>query len=98
MYPTKDEIPTTEVARALQQDLANLKERLEAARSRRNELLAKQKSLQAAEKVSKAAIESLVPTGDVHGPVAKAVQGGQSIQELSREGKQLIKELKDSRN
>jgi hypothetical protein len=43
------------------------------------------------------AVQSLVVTDDVHGPVSKAIAGGQSIQELTREGKQLIKDLDDSK-
>lgn len=98
-YPSKEEIPSPEDTSALQDELVKLKERLDAERLRRNQLLAKQKSLEKAIEISKDAVQSLVVSSEsnVHGPVSKAVSGGKSIQELTKEGKELIKELDETK-
>lgn len=97
-YPSKDEIPTPQETAALQSELCDLKDRLDAARLRRNTLLAKQKSLESAIAVSNAAVQSLaVVSNDVRGPVAKALSNGKSMQELTKEGKELIQQLDDSK-
>jgi hypothetical protein len=98
-YPSKDEIPSPQETAALQNELCQLKERLDAARLRRNDLLAKEKSLESAIAVSNAAVQSLVVVSNhqVHEPVAKAVSDGKTMQELTKEGKELIQQLDDSK-
>jgi hypothetical protein len=99
-YPSKDEIPSPQETAALQNELCQLKERLEAAHLRRNDLLAKEKSLESAIAVSNAAVQSLVVVSDhhqLHEPVAKAVSDGKAMHELTKEGKEIIQQLDESK-
>jgi hypothetical protein len=99
-YPSKEQIPSPEAISDLDKELSQLHERLQAARKRRNELLVKQQSLEGAKSVASKtmdSLQSLDDSRDVQGPVTAAIMGGQGVQELTREGKQLIAKLDDSK-
>lgn len=98
-YPTKEQIPSPEATSALQDELSKLKEQLDEERSKQNQLIAKQKSLQDAIKVSNEAVHSLVVSSEdnVQEPVSRAISAGKSIQEMTKEGKELMKDLDESK-
>lgn len=79
----------------LEHELAELQDKLNAARFLRDELTSKYHGLENASTVSCAAVTSLleVSTGDVASPVNQVVSSGKFLRQLSNEGKEMIRQL-----
>jgi hypothetical protein len=107
-YPTKDLIPSADAIAQIEQEMQELRSKLKAARLVRNELLVTQKSIEMAQQVSATAADAanslqqqasdeLNNENNVHDSVTAAVMGSTSLEELVKEGKQLMTKLDDSK-
>ena len=97
-YPSKDKLPSKEAVSQLEKEVIELQEQLKEARGRRNELLVQKRSLQRAKSVASKTMGSLDSLDkDIQGPVTAVVMDGQGVQEMTKEGKQLIAKLDESK-
>ena len=98
-YPSKEDIPSMEAIRSIQEELNRLKTELKALQGRQQQLRVEKVSMESAQRISSESICTIrkIDEDNVQSSVTTAVMGGQTIQELTEQGKDVIRKLDDTK-
>jgi hypothetical protein len=94
-YPSKEEIPTEEDMKSVQEDLKVLSAKLKEAKLRRDALWKQCADLQTAHQLTSSAAETIQTANiaSLHEPISAAVMGGQGLQDMIRDARTLQEDL-----
>ena len=97
-YPSKNDIPSCQELQRLQQDLLETRNRLRAARRRRNDLLAKLEHLASAHQAVEGVRDSLSTANPSHETIKDIVMSKDRLEQLHSNAASLVRTLEDAKH